>query len=295
MLDQAILEFIEDRRKERITVTEKKVRRKATLLFNELYADIQHEFRVSRGWFRRMCRRNNLVPRRVMSVGQKVPKNAVEIAEQFREDMKNISEFANPANMDETPCYFDIPRSSTIDKKGVQTVKVKTTGAERLRFSVALTAGVKKTENGFTPFPLPPLLIFKNLVKAPPGKYPAGMAVFGSKGGTMKCSMMKETYVKRIWKRRPGGFFNTGKSILLMDSAKSHLGDEVEQAFTDVNSSIKIIHGGMTPLLQFLDTHVNKPFKDIMKGKWEDWTVNREAEFTEKGNRKRASYQLVAE
>ena len=28
-----------------------------------------------------------------------------------------------------------------------------------------------------------------------------------------------------------------------MDSAKSHLGDEVEQAFTDVSSSIKIIHG----------------------------------------------------
>ena len=111
----------------------------------------------------------------------------------------------------------------------------------------------------------------------------------------MKCSMMKETYVKGIWKRRPGGFFNTGKSILLMDSAKSHLGDEVEQAFTDVSSSIKIIHGGMTLLLQFLDTHVNKPFKDIMKEKWEDWIVNEEAEFTEKGNRKCTSYQLVAE
>ena len=123
-----------------------------------------------------------------MSVGQKVPKNAVEIAEQFLEDMKNIGEFANLANMDETPCYFDIPRSSTIDKKGVQTVKVKTTGAKRLCFTVALTAGVKKTENGFTPFQLPPLLIFKNLVKAPPGKYPAGMAVLGSKGGgTMNC------------------------------------------------------------------------------------------------------------
>ena len=111
----------------------------------------------------------------------------------------------------------------------------------------------------------------------------------------MKCSMMKETYKKCIWKRRPGGFFNTGKFILLMDSAKSHLGDEVEQAFADVNSSTKIIHGGMTPLLQFLDTHVNKPFKDIMKEKWEDWTVNGKAEFTEKGNRKGASYQLVAE
>ena len=242
-----------------------------------------------------MSRRNNLVHRRVTSVGQKVPKNAVEIAEQFLEDMKNIGEFENLANMDETPCYFDIPRPSTIDKNGVQTGKVTTTGAGRLRFTVALTAGVKKTENGSTPFRLPPLLIFKNLVKAPSGKYPAGMAVLGSKGGTVKCSMMKETYVKRIWKRRPGGLFNTGKSILLMDSAKSHLGDEVEQAFTDVKSSIKIIHGGMTPLLQFLDTHLGKPFKDIMKEKWEDWIVNGEAEFMEKGNRKRVSYQLVAE
>ena len=200
--------------------------------------------------------------------------------------MKNIGEFENLVNMDETPCYFDIPRSSTIDKKGVQTIKVKTTGTERLRFTVALTARVKKTENGFTPFRLPPLLLFKDLVKAPPGKYPAGMAFLGSKRGvTMKCSMMKETSVKLIWKRRPGGFFNIGKPILLMDSAKSHLGDEVEKAFTDVNSSIKIIHGGMTPLLQFLNSHVNKPFKEIMKEKWEDWIVHGEAEFMEKGNR----------
>ena len=177
-----------------------------------------------------MCRRNNLVYRRVTSVGQKVPKNAAEIAERFLEDMKNIGEFANVVDMDETPCYFDIPRSSTIDKKGVQTVKVMTTDAERLRFTVALTPGVEKAENGLTPFRLPPLLIFKTLVKAPPGKYPAGIAVLSSKNGTMKYSMKKETYVKRIWKRRPYGFFNTGKSILLMDSAKSHLGDEVEQA-----------------------------------------------------------------
>ena len=112
----------------------------------------QYEFRASRGWYRRMCPRNNLVHRRVTSVGQKVPKNAVEIAEQFLEVVKNISEFANLANMDETPCYFDIPRSSAIDKKKVQAVKVSTTGAERLRFTVALIAGVKKTENGFTPF-----------------------------------------------------------------------------------------------------------------------------------------------
>ena len=91
------------------TITEKKVRRKTTLLFKELYPDVQHEFRASRSWFRRMCRRNNLVHCRVTSVCQKFPKNAVEIAEQFLEDMKNIGEFANLANMDETLYYFDIP------------------------------------------------------------------------------------------------------------------------------------------------------------------------------------------
>ena len=112
-----------------------------------------------------MCCRNNLVHHRVTSVGQKVPENAVEIADQFLEGMKNIGEFANLAKI------YDTPRSSTIDKKGVQKVKVKITGAERLRFTVAVTAGVKKTENLFTPFRLLPLLIFKNLVKDPLGKY----------------------------------------------------------------------------------------------------------------------------
>ena len=125
MLDQAILEFIEDRRKERITVTEQKVRRKAKLLFKELYPDVQHEFRASRGWFRRMCRRNNLVHRRVTSVGQKVPKNAVEIAEQFLEDMKNIGEFANLANMDElrvTLIFLDL---QLLTKKGYRQLRLR--------------------------------------------------------------------------------------------------------------------------------------------------------------------------
>ena len=34
----------------------------------------------------------------------------------------------------------------------------------------------------------------------------------------------------------------------------------------------------MTPLLQFLDTLVNKPLKDIMKERWEDWKENEEAD-----------------
>ena len=79
-----------------------------------------------------------------------------------------------------------------------------------------------------------------------------------------------------------------------MDSAKSHLGEIVEENLKKEDVSAKYIHTGMTPLLQFLDTHINKPFKDGMKEKWEEWISDGEQEFTKSGNRRRASYELVA-
>ena len=109
----------------------------------------------------------------------------------------------------------------------------------------------------------------------------------------MKRSTMKETLVNYIWKRRAGGFFNTEKSILLIDSG--HSGREVEQAFSGVKCSIKIIHGILTPLLLFLETHVNTGTHDTHVNIWEDWVENGEAEFTKKEIARRASYQLVPE
>ena len=61
--------------------------------------------------------------------------------------MQSIRGYDYIWNMDETSCYFDMPESSTIDTKGVQTVKVKTTGHEKLRFMAALSAGIKITAN----------------------------------------------------------------------------------------------------------------------------------------------------
>ena len=75
-------------------------------------------------------------------------------------------------NADETPMYFDLPASKTIDLTGVQSVIVKTTGHEKLRYTVFLTSGVQIKEKAtktkppvYHAFRLPPLIIFKNLVK----------------------------------------------------------------------------------------------------------------------------------
>lgn len=84
----------------------KKVQRKAKLLFTELYLNTVHEFKASKCWFTKMCRRNNLLHHRVTSAGQQIPKNGVEFEIEVLHDMKNIGEFENLKNMDKTPRDF---------------------------------------------------------------------------------------------------------------------------------------------------------------------------------------------
>ena len=109
----------------------------------------------------------------------------------------------------------------------------------------------------------------------------------------MRRSMMRGAYANHIWKRRPVGFFHTEKSILLMNSAKIHSGHKVEHPFSGVNCSLNIIHGILTPLLQFIDTHVNTAKHDAHVNRWEGWIEKARSEFTEKGFARLASYQFV--
>ena len=75
--------------------------------------------------------------------------------------MKSFGDFEIIMNMDETPCYFDMPSSGTFHLKGVSTVmKVWTTGDEKLRFTSVLTAGVRKVGDQFEAITLPPMIIF---------------------------------------------------------------------------------------------------------------------------------------
>ena len=153
-----------------------------------------------------MLKRNKLSYRRVTSVGQKVPVDAPERAEAFLAAMINSSEdYTMIWNMDETGCYFDAPRSTTFDFSGVQSVKSKTTGYEKLRYTV-IQAGQWKA------IKLPPMIIFKNLKKAPKGKFPPGMVVTGTKGGTMTRELMMASYLK-LFKGRPECFFEQKKAF----------------------------------------------------------------------------------
>ena len=298
-MEEALLEYVRERRKSGVSLNGNVVKRKAVSLYQTHYHD--GEFRASKGWYWKFLKRNKLVQRRVTGVGQKIPSCAPELCEQFLNDMNRLSqEYDVILNCDETPLYFDIPSTKTIDFEGVARVHVKTTGHEKLRYTVLLTAGVQRTKKAtkttpaeYRAFRLPPLVIFKNIKKAPKGKFPPGMVVLGTKGGSTTEQIMSEEYIPKVLVKRPGGFFKSLSTLLIMDSATSHTTNLVKEGLAENKIDEKIIHGGLTPLIQYLDTHVNKSFKGNVRESWEDWMANGEAEFSKTGKRRRASYEMI--
>ena len=100
-------------------------------------------------------RRHNLVLRAKTSMAQELPKDLEAKISEFRRQVRYIREngdfpFELIANMDETPVYFDMVPSKTVDVKG----KKRTTKSEKCR----LTAALSCTSTGAM---LPPMLIFK--------------------------------------------------------------------------------------------------------------------------------------
>ncbi len=56
---------------------------------------------------------------------------------------------------------------------------------------------------------------------------------------------------------------------------------------------VKVVPGGMTPILQPLDTHLNKSLKSKMRQIWSDWMLHGEVELTKSGKRRRMSYEHI--
>lgn len=160
---------------------------------------------------------------------------------------------------------FDMPGRRTDDRRttrGVNMIKCKTTGHEKLRFTTALTIIPDDRK-------LPPMIIFQGLKKVRAGDFPKGMHVTVASGGLVTGDLM-ERYRQETWEKRSRGIFKP-PSLFIMDIHRAHLHDSVANAFAKKNrSDILFVPGSMTPVLQPLDEYVNKGFKDKMRMKWMD-------------------------
>ena len=172
--------------------------------------------------------------------------------------------------------------------KGLKTIKSRTTGNEKLRFTVVLTA----LANGAK---LKPMLIFKGLKNVPKGKFPDGCVVTVAKGGSMTGELLQREWAEKVWRTRPGNLFRE-PGVMVYDRHRSHTHhDSVSHLERRHNTEVVLIPAGMTSLQQPCDVVWNKPLKDRVRAMWNEWMVSGEQQFTRGGKRKRASYHMVAE
>ena len=59
--------------------------------------------------------------------------------------------------------------------------------------------------------------------------------------------------------------------LLVFDSFKAHITDDVMEAFDMANASVVVLPGGCTSKAQPVDVSLNRPIKDIVRGQWEEF------------------------
>ena len=226
------------------------------------------EFKASQGWLRRFLARHNLVLRARTSMAQTLPCDIEEKITQFRQSVRYVREngdfsYQLIANMDETPVYFDLVPSKTVDMRGKKLIRVRTTKSEKKHITAVLSCAA-------TGDMLPPMIIFK-------GKTTRAIHGVRSKGGAVITYQQKawmdedimKPWITKVWivytKKRP--------SLLILDSFSAHITERIKSMFGRFNTTVILIPGGCTSVLQPLDVSVNRPFKDQLKKCWEKYML----------------------
>ena len=96
-----------------------------------------------------------------------------------------------------------------------------------------------------------------------------------------------------VWERRPGGF-GRKRGLLVLDAFRCHTQPEIKQRLAKGNTDIAIIPGGMTSMVQPLDVSINKPFKGLVREKWNNWLDHGEKAVTATGRFRKPELSTMA-
>ena len=132
-VDRRVFEYVREKRSEGMPITRAVIQLKALEIARELNIT---GFKASLGWCRRMMRRNGLSLRRRTSLAQHLPSDFGEKLLSFQRFVINLrKKHSYPldqiGNADQTPIYFDMPTSVTVNRKGEKSVLVESTGNEK--------------------------------------------------------------------------------------------------------------------------------------------------------------------
>lgn len=118
------------------------------------------------------------------------------------------------------------------------------------------------------------------------------MFVVTRKDGWMDEDNMLD-WVKVVWGAREGGRYS--RSLLVLDAFRCHRMPAIKAALTKQKTDLAIIPGGMTKILQPLDVTVNKPMKDALRRKWNDWFMDGTHSYTKGGHMRNPTLSEVVQ
>ena len=183
---------------------------------------------------------------------------------------------SNIIAMDETAVWVDMVANTTVDDIGTRSVSLKTTGHEKVRVSVCLSAKADGTK-------LKPMIVFggaKRESKALNEEFKSRCVVASSKNAWMNEELTL------VWAEKVLGKFSFGRRLLSWDSFECHMMDSVKEAVKTSNSDLVIVPGGCTKYIQAPDVCWNKPFKEFIGTKYDHWMAEGVHQYTEAGNMK---------
>ena len=151
--------------------------------------------------------------------------------------IKNQYDLGNIFAMDETAVWLDMPGATTVSPVGEDCVPVRTTGHEKSRVTVCLTAkanGVK----------LPPMIVFKGKQLKREVANVSGIVPVMSDNGWMSEDLTIK-YLQCII-----GRMTFQKSLLVRHSYQCHISNAVIQEATSMKIDMAVIPGGCTGIIQ---------------------------------------------
>ena len=162
-------------------------------------------------------------------------------------------------NMDETLLWMDMAEETTVTHRGEHSLRIRTTGHEKNRFTVCLCA----MANGRK---LKPYVVFKGVRSIPELQNASGVMASSARNGWMNEELTKD-WAKCCW-----GTLGFGRRLLVWDAYKCHLTTDIREVVNKVTrSDVAIVPGGLTSLVQPADVCLNKPFKEKYKELYGEW------------------------
>ncbi|CAI7790930.1 unnamed protein product [Closterium sp. NIES-54] len=142
-------------------------------------------------------------------------------------------------NADQTPLWLEMPATTTVEETGVRSVPIRSAGYQKQRVTVMLacTADGRK---------LKPWVFFKRKT-LPKGDFPADVTVACHENGWMESPGIVrwlEEGVKPFLEPRFGR--HAKSSMLVLDSYRGHLTEEVKEKLREMNCVPAIIPSGCT-------------------------------------------------